>query len=524
MNELRVSRRLSLDAAVRKAKEGDRIVVPAGEHQLTVCPRVGLAIAGDSAGETRIRLPRRLALTTSLALHSAELHAEELALEIAGGTLSTDRARIVAGGTAVFVHGGGTASLRASELVSTAGEVGMPVVEAVGAGSKLTMERGWLRGPTGAFVHDEATARLEGARITGEEGPAVRAHAASVVLTRCRLRGGESGLYVRDGARAVLRACSLARSRLAQIEARGSFVRVVGGTISDGEDDGIDAHDGSTLEVESVRLRGNDIAIRVIESRAGLLDVVVEDGRGAGVVADAGAQVDIRGGTIRARDPAALEAFDGGVIRARDVACENADGEPLLAYDGGRIELAPGGAPPAPPLDDDACWRLVDDARVAARRRRKGGDVDGRVANHLVEVLARTDIATITRFDAFVRARLAEAYRWDLWGVAYVMNGGCSDDGFDYFLGWLVGQGRERYAAALRQPELAAEGCSPADEPFSNEDMLGIGWSAYRRLTGSKDVQDFYDVYVKATRRRIAGTPFDEDTIMTRYPSLARFN
>jgi hypothetical protein len=28
-------------------------------------------------------------------------------------------------------------------------------------------------------------------------------------------------------------------------------------------------------------------------------------------------------------------------------------------------------------------------------------------------------------------AQLSRAYRWDLWGAAYLMEGGCSDDGFD---------------------------------------------------------------------------------------------
>jgi hypothetical protein len=31
----------------------------------------------------------------------------------------------------------------------------------------------------------------------------------------------------------------------------------------------------------------------------------------------------------------------------------------------------------------------------------------------------------------------------DQWGAAYLANGGCSDDGFDYFRGWLIGQGRK---------------------------------------------------------------------------------
>jgi hypothetical protein len=38
---------------------------------------------------------------------------------------------------------------------------------------------------------------------------------------------------------------------------------------------------------------------------------------------------------------------------------------------------------------------------------------------------------------------MAESYTNPLWAAAYVINGGCSDDGFDYFRGWLIAQGRE---------------------------------------------------------------------------------
>jgi hypothetical protein len=49
------------------------------------------------------------------------------------------------------------------------------------------------------------------------------------------------------------------------------------------------------------------------------------------------------------------------------------------------------------------------------------------------------------------------AYRRDLWGAAYVINGGCSDDGFDYFCDWLTLQGREVYEAAIADPDTLAE-------------------------------------------------------------------
>ncbi len=47
--------------------------------------------------------------------------------------------------------------------------------------------------------------------------------------------------------------------------------------------------------------------------------------------------------------------------------------------------------------------------------------------------------------------------------MAYIINGGCSDDGFDYFLGWLIAKGRKYFEAALVNPERAGDGAEPGD-------------------------------------------------------------
>ena len=45
---------------------------------------------------------------------------------------------------------------------------------------------------------------------------------------------------------------------------------------------------------------------------------------------------------------------------------------------------------------------------------------------------------------------VARSYDWNLWGAAYLMKGGCSDDAFDYFRGWLVAQGRRVWSERCR--------------------------------------------------------------------------
>lgn len=54
------------------------------------------------------------------------------------------------------------------------------------------------------------------------------------------------------------------------------------------------------------------------------------------------------------------------------------------------------------------------------------------------------------------RQAMKAAHRWDLWGAAYILNDGCSDDGFIYFRAWLMTKGQECFEKALRDPDSLA--------------------------------------------------------------------
>ena len=74
------------------------------------------------------------------------------------------------------------------------------------------------------------------------------------------------------------------------------------------------------------------------------------------------------------------------------------------------------------------------------------------------------------------------SYRWDLWGAAFVINSGCSDDGFDYFRGWLMLQGHDVWEAALRDPESLADVSFDGDAECEN--VLYAASKAYEQLAG----------------------------------------
>ncbi|MFI6206482.1 DUF4240 domain-containing protein [Streptomyces sp. NPDC051041] len=131
--------------------------------------------------------------------------------------------------------------------------------------------------------------------------------------------------------------------------------------------------------------------------------------------------------------------------------------------------------------DETEFWELIDATREAA-----GGDPEEQ-ADLLVERLVRLDPEAVLDFARHFEARYDRAYTWDLWAAAWILLGGAGDDAFDSFRCWLIGQGREVYEGAVRDPDALAGLLDGFDEELDG-DGEGLGYAAdeaYERLTGT---------------------------------------
>ena len=81
----------------------------------------------------------------------------------------------------------------------------------------------------------------------------------------------------------------------------------------------------------------------------------------------------------------------------------------------------------APPMPADRFWQVIEHARFAQDR-------DAHV-KALRTALRKLSLEELISFEVAFRRYLNTAYTWDLWGAAYVINGGCSDDGFGSYRG-----------------------------------------------------------------------------------------
>jgi hypothetical protein len=83
------------------------------------------------------------------------------------------------------------------------------------------------------------------------------------------------------------------------------------------------------------------------------------------------------------------------------------------------------------------------------------------------------------------------AFSQDMWGAAYLLYGGCGDDGFEYFLYGLVSQGKKTYENALRNPDSLAELWGQPD--ISNEGFCYVPREIYEDMTGQEIPSDCWN-------------------------------
>jgi tetratricopeptide (TPR) repeat protein len=155
-------------------------------------------------------------------------------------------------------------------------------------------------------------------------------------------------------------------------------------------------------------------------------------------------------------------------------------------------------------MEQEGFWSLID---------RAAGSSDA-----LTTELAGLPPQQIAAFDTWFWAYYMALRREDLWAAVYAIRGGCSDDSFDYFRGWLIGRGQAAVLAAVRDPESLAE--LTGDEDPRNEGMLGAARAAY-----GEDLPTAPDVVIPdrdawPADRFERGLSWDDDFYAKQFPKL----
>jgi len=99
-------------------------------------------------------------------------------------------------------------------------------------------------------------------------------------------------------------------------------------------------------------------------------------------------------------------------------------------------------------MPEDKFWELVSNSK----RNSKGNYyVQCQLLREQLEALPSKEIISFNR--TFI-AIMAGSYSFRLWEAAYALNGGCSDDCFEYFRSWLIAQGRNKFYWTIKYPRI----------------------------------------------------------------------
>lgn len=167
-------------------------------------------------------------------------------------------------------------------------------------------------------------------------------------------------------------------------------------------------------------------------------------------------------------------------------------------------------------MDRGQFWKIID-----ASRKKAKGDLDAQV-EALREQLQELAPEEIVTFQEFFDAYWLRAYHWDVWGAAYIIGGGCSDDGFMDFRAWLISKGERAYEEALKDPESLVKVVKDEDEDCQFEGFQYVASQVWEEKTG-KGMNDFPRKKLKHLKSP-AGEEWAEegDDLKRRFPRLWR--
>lgn len=103
--------------------------------------------------------------------------------------------------------------------------------------------------------------------------------------------------------------------------------------------------------------------------------------------------------------------------------------------------------PTAEMMNEDQFWAIVQKAVDEA------GDDEDEYLEVVMHELSKLSLKEMVGFRLRTDKLLYDSYTSEMWCAGYLMNGGCSDDGFEYFRLWVISRGRKVYEAALANPD-----------------------------------------------------------------------
>ncbi len=136
-------------------------------------------------------------------------------------------------------------------------------------------------------------------------------------------------------------------------------------------------------------------------------------------------------------------------------------------------------------LDEDRYWSIIEKSLKNSKNQYSQ-------EKFLEREIKKLRPKEIVGFKLRTDSLLYKSYNSDLWCAAYILNLGCTDDGFEYFRFWLISQGKKVYYQAKNDPDSLISAIKHNNDLYEFESFPNIAENSFNEST-EKEIRDFID-------------------------------
>ena len=134
-------------------------------------------------------------------------------------------------------------------------------------------------------------------------------------------------------------------------------------------------------------------------------------------------------------------------------------------------------------LDETIFWDIVD---LSVKNTKNIDEQERFLVKEIKKLTPKQMIGFRLRTDKL----LYDTYNSEMWCAGYIMNGGCSDDGFEYFRNWVISRGKDIYYKAKDNPDSLISEFKEEEDYYEFESFWYVALTAFENKTG-KELYDF---------------------------------
>ena len=128
-------------------------------------------------------------------------------------------------------------------------------------------------------------------------------------------------------------------------------------------------------------------------------------------------------------------------------------------------------------------WQLIEYSRSDFDSAQLNGNHDRQI-KLMEEALRVLPLNELEDYEAIFYEYFFQCYTWEHWLAVYLIEGGCSDDWFDYFRAWMISTGEKPFHEMLACADNVADYAkAPGVEIAFFEDFLGVAGRVYNERT-----------------------------------------